>query len=754
MDFSNGPSNAGPLGLLFKLLGATNPIGDQDKLIINLSSCTLTDEQRAVLLKGLSFVPEPRNIKTQKIELLRGLQAYHRRIKLETYFEGKKKLKEKLPFTHGSEWSPAWSKLPPQVRSLVRADWYAYQHLNWGLLGKQNLSDRERRAVKELQSNDKLIIKPADKGNAIVLMDIDDYIWEGNRQLNVKDHYRPLAEPIYPQTMLEIREILEEMCEKKIISGKQKDYLLGSGTPRPRRFYLLPKIHKDPVTWSSPYKIPPGRPIVSDCDSESYYTAEYIEHFLGPISQRHSSYLKDTYDFIEKTKDLRIPTDAFLFTIDIDSLYTNIETRAGMLAVRECMKKFPDRKRPDEYILKLLEINLTKNDFEFNSEFHLQIKGTAMGKKFAPSYANIFMAAWEDSALSSSPLKPSAYFRFLDDIWGVWTYSRENFIAFTNHLNRHQKSIKIKFEIDPHQVNFLDVVTYKGPKFEKQGLLDYKVYFKPTDTHCLLHKASFHPKHTFRGILKSQLLRFHRICSQESEFQSAVKVLFKALKKRGYSRTFLRTVLKTFKQSVTDQTEITQPKNKIIPLVTYYSVQSVQLNGATKENFTKFLEPTHSLQQHRPIAAYKRNKNLLDTLVCSKIRAPLPQTRAGAHKHYFLRRWVQNKTTKQIYDVQRNLSFQMSNCVYLIFCSKCHKQYVGQTKNRLLLRVYQHLYNIRNKIEARRFLVKHFLEHGLSALKVTGLQSNPFWTLRERLKTEREWIKRLDTLYPRGLNEA
>jgi len=62
------------------------------------------------------------------------------------------------------------------------------------------------------------------------------------------------------------------------------------------------------------------------------------------------------------------------------------------------MEKCPDSKIPDEYILKLLEINLTKNDFEFDSKFYLQDKGTAMDKKFAPSYANIFMADWEESA--------------------------------------------------------------------------------------------------------------------------------------------------------------------------------------------------------------------------------------------------------------------------------------------------------------------------------------------------------------------
>lgn len=584
-------------------------------------------------------------------------------------------------------------------------------------------------------------------------MDKTDYLWEGHRQLNKQEHYSPLNEPIYPQTRLEIKEILEEMCEKKIISGDQKTYLMGSGTPRPRRFYLLPKIHKDPKDWSRPHKIPPGRPIVSDCDSESYYTAEYIEYFLNPISQRHASYLRDTYDFIQKTKNLTIPTDALLFTIDIDSLYTNIETQAGISAVQDCFKRFPDPKRPDEYIIKLLEINLTKNDFEFNSKFYLQTKGTAMGKKFAPSYANIFMAAWEHSALTNFPLKPFAYYRFLDDIWGVWTYGREEFQRFTTHLNNHQSSITIKFEINDQQVNFLDVVTYKGPKFEKQNQLDYKVYFKPTDTHSLLHKSSFHPKHTFRGVIKSQILRFYRISSQETDFKMAVKTLFKALKKRGYGRTYLRKIFKTFQQSIANPTTTTNTRNKIIPLVTFYSQQSKQLNRATKENFNKFIEPTRFIQKHRPIAAFKRNKNLLDTLVSSKTSQQQKPTRAEAHKHYTVRRWVQNKTNKNIYETQRNTSAGVCNCIYLIYCTKCHKQYVGQTKNQLSLRTYQHTYNIRNKIEKRKLLVKHFVMHGLSALRVTALQSSPFWSLRERLRFERIWIKRLDTVYPRGLNE-
>ncbi|KAG7490778.1 hypothetical protein JOB18_042220 [Solea senegalensis] len=63
---------------------------------------------------------------------------------------------------------------------------------------------------------------------------------------------------------------------------------------------MLPKIHKDPVKWSKPHVIPPGRPIVSDCSSETYRTAEYLDFFLNPLSTTHPRYIKDTYDFIDK----------------------------------------------------------------------------------------------------------------------------------------------------------------------------------------------------------------------------------------------------------------------------------------------------------------------------------------------------------------------------------------------------------------------------------------------------------------------
>lgn len=90
------------------------------------------------------------------------------------------------------------------------------------------------------------------------------------------------------------------------------------------------------------------------------------------------------------------------------------------------------------------------------------LKGMAMGKKFGPSYANVFMADREELAVTFSAKKPFAYFGFLDDSWGVWTHSRDDFTLFT-HLNAHQTSTRIKYMIDAREVNFLNVVSFKGP---------------------------------------------------------------------------------------------------------------------------------------------------------------------------------------------------------------------------------------------------------------------------------------------------
>ena len=447
---------------------------------------------------------------------------------------------EKIPFTENSGWLPPTSRVDPEIIKSYKKIMKKVGDMNV-YTNHQNLSAMERRALNKLRKNRKIVIKPADKGSATVILSRENYIREAHRQLNNPKYYKKLDKAIWPENCKKFNSIICCLKDEGHINDKQVKYLEARSKSQTRIFYLLPKIHKPVNTWTDS-NTPPGRPIISDCGSESYNISEYIDSHLKPIANRHESFVKNTEDLLSKLSKEKIPKDSFLVTLDIDSMYTNIGIDAGINSVKRAFDRYPDSDRPDKNIIDLLELSLKGNDFEFNGEMYQQVCGCAMGKRFSPNFASIYVAEWEEAAISKSSKSPLLYLRYLDDILIIWPHSKEEFWNFFEILNQQDDNIKLKATISDKSVDFLDVTIYKGTKFETSGYLDYKVFFKPTDTHQLLHCKSFHPHHTFKGIVKSQIIRFHRNSSNKQNFNEACSILFNALKPRGYSTRFLRKI--------------------------------------------------------------------------------------------------------------------------------------------------------------------------------------------------------------------
>jgi len=135
-----------------------------------------------------------------------------------------------------------------------------------------------------------------------------------------------------------------------------------------------------------------------------------------------------------------------------------------------------------------------------------------MGKVYAPALANIYMLEFDEKAMNGFKIKPLLFFRYLDDIFFIWMGTLDELLEYETYLNSLIPGIKITLEYNKINCNFLDTTIYKQT-INNETTLQTKVYFKPTDTHQLLHTNSFHPRHTCKGILKSQLLRFKRISS-------------------------------------------------------------------------------------------------------------------------------------------------------------------------------------------------------------------------------------------------
>ena len=255
-----------------------------------------------------------------------------------------------------------------------------------------------------------------------------------------------------------------------------------------------------------------SRPIVSAIDGPTDKLSRFVDNIIRPLVPSLPSYIKDTTDMLIKLRDLgHIPSTAILCTMDVSALYTNIPQQEG---VASCLKAIQHPPKgvltphpPLEIVSFLMKTILERNCFQFNGRFYLQTTGTAMGTAMAPSYANLFMGELERKLLMSSQYQPHAWYRFIDDIFFVWTNTAEALEAFTTHCNNHHPTIKFTKECSVDKVPFLDLEI----KLENNRLTT-RTYHKPTDAHNYLHFKSNHPGHQKKGRPYAQFLRMVRNC--------------------------------------------------------------------------------------------------------------------------------------------------------------------------------------------------------------------------------------------------
>jgi len=440
-------------------------------------------------------------------------------------------------------------------------------------------------------------------------MDAHLYKQEAFRQLQDTKYYQPISQSVAPVAAQKISSIVGLLRAQDFISSRQAAFLNPYNClPRPRIFYLLPKVHKQHSTWPHPF-MPAGRPIVSDCGSESYNICKYIDYYLRPLTTRHSSYIKDSYTFVNKIRNTSVDSSTILITGDITSLYTNMHIDRILASVRKLFTQYPDASRPDELLLQLLYITLTHNDFTFAGKLFLQILGVAMGRSYAPSTADAYMIEFDEKA-QQGIYTLTLYSRFLDDIFALFHGTMQQVKQLENYLNTLIPDIHITLTASTETTNFLDVTIYKQYNHDGTCTLQTRTYFKPTHTHQLLHASSYHPRHTFNAILKSQFIRFKRLSSTRDDYNLAAHTLTNTLRTRGYSRRLIRYIQEDVwhNYTITNNRQIipdTQHK-PILPIISYFDTLNARLNRAWREEISK---NAIMCNKYRIIPSYRIHKN-------------------------------------------------------------------------------------------------------------------------------------------------
>ena len=498
--------------------------------------------------------------------------------------------------------------------------------------------------------------------------------------------------------------------------------------------------------------------------------SEFVDLHLQPHVQDLPSYLQDTTDFLRKQEAMGpLPPETLLVSMDVTSLYTNIQHQDGIQACEEVWEKRTVKDPPTHILIKLLTLVLKCNNFEFNGKHYLQIQGTAMGTKMAPSYANIFMGRLEKQLLQSMSLKPFSWLRFIDDIDMKWTHGRETLEEFLAGANNFHPTIKFTAEVSNDKHVFLDTTSHlEGDRV----VVD--LYTKPTDSHQYLLPSSCHPPHCSQNIPYSLALRIRRICSDDEAFELRVKELSDQLSKRGYQKQSIDQAIGRVRQMdrlslLSYRPKPTQDK-AILPFVITYHPDLPKVRNIVDKHWPIIESSDHlnSVFPQKPIMAFRRPKSLRDLLVRARLKPdsiddephgeckPCGRPRCRTCDMITPSHIAKSSNGAKV-RLRGSTDCKTMNVVYLISCGECGKQYVGETKGLLSVRMNGHRDDWKHKRFERSPVAEHFRLPGhdfLSHASVCCLDHNSGWTDKTRKQRESYWIRRLNTLNPSGINKG
>ena len=160
-----------------------------------------------------------------------------------------------------------------------------------------------------------------------------------------------------------------------------------------------------------------------------------------------------------------------------------------------------------------------------------------MGTICAPAYTNIFMAEFEKQHIYPYIKNKSIlYLRYINDIFMIWIWTKQELLILLEKLNSKHKTIKFEHKISHITISFLDKLIYKV----KNNTLQTTLYRKPTDQQSYFHKYSDNPKSLKISISYSQALRIKTICSTLTEYKKHCAILKQKFIERGYEESIMK----------------------------------------------------------------------------------------------------------------------------------------------------------------------------------------------------------------------
>lgn len=596
--------------------------------IHNHSSIQLSYAQKIALGRGYNFIPTRNPKSLLSIGTMeKDLETFFRRLRISFHFQNQPQTPRNYPslYVPNTSWNVPTKDRHPVLEEYIKKTRQSFSSTikNTSTRSFMNITNSEMKALQDLCHNTKVKIAYADKNLGIVIVDTEFYERQTSLHLQTidKDHPQANFTILDTKAMLVKSEYIKTSIKQWILEYENimgLDYkaklFICSFLPEEiseeslnklmNRFYLLIKVHKDPLS---------SRPVIP---SHSYITtglSKFLDKYLQPHVQKQASICKNTIELVHKLDKKLISTSTVLVTLDIENMYPSIPITNDTFNAIEMLLKdvFKISENIVKGLLRAFQIILKNHIVLHQNVYYLQRKGTAIGAPCATVFADTFCLSLEHRfKLRKGTI---LYTRKIDDIFALIDRRfLDTFLARFKDIEIFKYTVSKSME----EIHFLDLSIYKGPRWKRTNKLDYKLYTKPASTHMHLAYSSNHAPATKKGVIKEAILRRIRYNSSLSTYLEQRDEYIYQLRKRGIPFKFIQDQVKDLYYK--DRQTLLQPKEskKDITCVfstTYYNRDLRQVVSRSLNEHWETLTANpelHTLFLQRPMIVNRSGPNL------------------------------------------------------------------------------------------------------------------------------------------------
>ncbi|XP_044585993.1 uncharacterized protein LOC123266030 [Cotesia glomerata] len=291
----------------------------------------------------------------------------------------------------------------------------------------------------------------------------------------------------------------------------------------PPRLYGLRKTHKVGCKL---------RPVVSNIGSPVYEISRFVHKVLSPYVLSLKFNMKDSYQFVDRIKSIVVDNDYQLISLDVVSLFTNVKRSLIIKIIDdrwEDMKEFVDLDR--DLFIDLVNFCFDSGYFLFQKNFYLQNAGCGMGSPASPSIAITAVDFVISKALENLDFEIPVLAAYVDDLFLV--VPKNKVVTVLQVFNSVDADIQftVENEVDG-KLPFLDVLVCRTDS----GELKTSWYQKPYSSERVLNFKSNHPLSQKLGVAQGFFNRAIRL-SHESMVSISINKVRHLLLNNNYPRS-------------------------------------------------------------------------------------------------------------------------------------------------------------------------------------------------------------------------